>query len=140
MFYALLTGGTVYRKIVAFGQASISRVCNMHVEEWKYYELTNLKAKKPRDIRYMNNKSSSWPRAPRRRRKQRGPEDLKKIVHNFQKSWRWKIIINYEFPNELFVNKSSLSFLFSQKRKKNTGNSKKIKTRQTIIRLFHISY
>ena len=43
MFYALLTDGTVYRKIVAFGQASISF---QHVEEWKYYVLTILKAKK----------------------------------------------------------------------------------------------
>ena len=50
-FYALPTDGTVYRTIVAFGQASISL---QHVEEWKYYELTNLKAKKPRDTRYMN--------------------------------------------------------------------------------------
>ena len=52
MFYALLTDGTVHRKIVAFGQASISL---QQVEEWKYYELTNLRAGiKPRDARYMS--------------------------------------------------------------------------------------
>ena len=49
---ALLTDGTVYRKSIAFTrQASISL---QHVKEWKYYELTNLKAKKPRDTRYMS--------------------------------------------------------------------------------------
>ena len=51
MLYALLTDGTVYREIVAFGQASISL---QYVEEWKYYELTNLTAKMPRDTKYMN--------------------------------------------------------------------------------------
>ena len=42
MFYALLTDGKV-GKLVAFGHVSISL---QHVEEWKYYELTNLKSKR----------------------------------------------------------------------------------------------
>ena len=92
MFWALMTDlKTVYRKIVAFEQASISL---QYVEEWKYYELTNLKAKRPKNTRYMNSlvefMATSTTEATETTT---GPEDLKKIVCNFQKSWRWKIFI-----------------------------------------------
>ena len=52
MFYALCQPiERCIEKSLLFGQASISL---QHVEKWKYYEVTNLKAKKPKDTRYMN--------------------------------------------------------------------------------------
>ena len=59
---------TVYRKIVAFEQASISL---QYVEEWKYYELTTWKPKGQETPGTWTASSSSWLRAPRRRQKQR---------------------------------------------------------------------
>ena len=61
MFYALQTDETMYREIVTFGQAPNSL---QRVEEWKYYELTNLKIKKQRDARYMNSAIELIARAP----------------------------------------------------------------------------
>ena len=50
MFFALLTDGSVYRKLVAFGNACSNL---QQLEEGKHYEITNLKAKPPRDEKYM---------------------------------------------------------------------------------------
>ena len=133
IFYALLTDGRVYRKIVTFGQELASPrtiillrcgglslgetrdlsqrrriiVCGearqasinlQHVEEWKYYELTNLKAKIPRDTETMRTGG------------------LKKDCTQLSEVVALKDI--YQFPNEFYTNKSSTSFFSSQKQEK----------------------
>ena len=108
MFYALLTDGMVYRKIAAFGQASISL---QHVEEWKYYELTNLKAKKPRDTRYMNSciefMATSTTKATETTRTRGLKKDFTQLLE----------VVALDDIYEFYTNKSWLNFFFSKMKK-----------------------